>query len=43
MAGFNLLVAIVIYWNTADLGEAVRQRNHAGVTIGPSSSPTSHP
>ena len=26
MAGLNLLAAIVIYWNTAHLGEAVRQR-----------------
>ena len=33
MAGLNLLSVIVIYWNTAHLGEAVRQRNHAGLTI----------
>ena len=33
MAGLNLLVAIVIYWNTAHLDGAVRQRKHAGLTI----------
>ena len=32
MAGLNLLAAIVIYWNTAHLGEAVRQRRLAGLT-----------
>ena len=26
MAGLNILAAIVVYWNTAHLGEAVRQR-----------------
>ena len=35
MAGLNLLAAIVIYWNTAHLGEAVRQRKHAGRTVEP--------
>ena len=30
MAGLNLLAAIVIYWNGANLDEAVRQRKHAG-------------
>ena len=35
MAGLNLLAAIVIYWNTAHLGEAVRQRKHSGLTVEP--------
>ena len=35
MAGLNLLAAIVIYWNTAHLGEAVRQRKHADLTVEP--------
>ena len=35
MAGLNLLAAIVIYWNTAHLDEAVRQRKHAGLTVEP--------
>jgi len=35
MAGLNLLAAIVIYWNTAHLGEAVRHRKHAGLTVEP--------
>ena len=35
MAGINLLAAIVIYWNTAYPGEAVRQRKHAGLTVEP--------
>ena len=35
MAGLNLVAAIVIYWNTAHLGEAVRQRKHAGLTVEP--------
>ncbi len=34
MALLNLLTAIVISWNTIHLGEAVRQRNHAGLTVG---------
>ncbi len=33
--GLNLLAAIMICWNTAHLGEAVRQRNHAGLTVEP--------
>ena len=35
MAGLNLLAAIVIYWNTAHIGEAVRQRKHVGLTVKP--------
>ena len=35
MAGLNLLAAIVIYWNTVRLGEAVRQRRRAGLPIEP--------
>ena len=35
MTGLNLLTAIVIYRNTAHLGEAVRQRQHAGLTVEP--------
>ena len=35
MAGLNLLAAIIIYWNTAHLGNAVRQRQHAGLTVEP--------
>ena len=35
MAGLNLLAAIVICWNTAHLGETVRQRKHAGLTVEP--------
>ena len=35
MAGLNLLAAIVIYWNTVQLDEAVRQRKHAGLTVEP--------
>ena len=35
MAGLNLLAAIVIYCNTAHLGEAVRQRKHSGLTVEP--------
>ena len=33
MAGLNLLAAIVIYWNTVRLGEAVRQRKRAGLPV----------
>ena len=33
MAGLNLLTTIVIYWKTAHLGEAVRHRQHAGLTV----------
>ena len=35
MAGLNLLAAIVISWNTAHLGEAVGQRQLAGLTVEP--------
>lgn len=35
MAGLNLLAAIVIYWNTAKLGEAVHQREKAGLSTPP--------
>ena len=35
MAGLNLLTAIVIYWNTAHLGEAIRHRKHADLTVEP--------
>ena len=35
MAGLNLLAAIVIYWNTARLGEAVARRRHAGLPVVP--------
>ena len=35
MAGLNLLASIVIYSNTAHLGEEVRQRKHAGLTVEP--------
>ena len=31
MAGLNLLAAIVIYWNTLKLGEAVLAREKAGI------------
>ena len=35
MAGLNLLAAIVIYWNTVHLGEAIRQRKYDGLTVDP--------
>ena len=35
MAEFNLLAASVIYRNITDLGEAVRQRKFAGLTVEP--------
>ena len=35
MAGLNLLAGMVIYWNTAHLGEAVRRRQHAGLAVEP--------
>ena len=35
MAGLNLLAAIVIYWNTAHLADAVAQRKRAGLTVEP--------
>ena len=31
MAGLNLLAAIIIYWNTKHLGNAVTQRQHEGL------------
>ena len=40
----NLLAAIVIYWNTLKLGEAVLAREQAGIDPPPRScSPTSRP
>ena len=33
MAELNLLAAIVICWNRAHPGEAVRQRKHVGLTV----------
>tara|TARA_R110002012_G_scaffold23596_3_gene79941 strand:- start:3155 stop:6043 length:2889 start_codon:yes stop_codon:yes gene_type:complete len=33
IAALNLLAAIVIYWNTARLGEAVAQRQNAGLPV----------
>lgn len=35
MAALNFLAAIVIYWNTARLGEAVAERKDAGLPIPP--------
>ena len=35
MAGLNLLAAIVIYWNTARLGEAVARRTRPGRPVIP--------
>ena len=35
MAGLNLLAAIVIYWNTVRLGEAVARRRRAGLPVAP--------
>ena len=35
MAGLNLLAAIVIYWNTVRLSEAVQQRERAGLPVEP--------
>jgi TnpA family transposase len=35
MAALNLLAAIVIYWNTARLGEAVAERKDAGLPVLP--------
>ena len=32
-AGLNLLAAIVIYWNTVRLGEAVARRRRAGLPV----------
>ena len=33
MAGLNLLAAIVIYWNTVRLGQALAQRRRAGQPV----------
>lgn len=35
MAGLNLLAAIIIYWNTKHLGQAVVERNRAGLDCSP--------
>ena len=33
LAGLNLLAAIIIYWNTQKLGEAVLTRKNAGLDV----------
>ena len=33
VAGLNLLVAIIVYWNTLKLGDAVFARNQAGLEV----------
>ena len=33
VAGLNLLAAIIIYWNTLKLGEAVFARQEAGIEV----------
>ena len=43
MAGLNLLAAIVIYWNTARLGEAVAKRRRAGLPVAPELLPHTAP
>jgi TnpA family transposase len=35
MAGLNLLAAIIIYWNTKHLGQAVTSRRRAGLDCSP--------
>jgi hypothetical protein len=35
MAGLNLLAAIIIYWNTKHLGQAVAARKRAGLNCDP--------
>jgi len=35
MAGLNLLAAIIIYWNTKHLGQAVTGRRRAGLDCSP--------
>lgn len=35
MAGLNLLAAIVVYWNTAHLSDAIAQRKDAGLPVEP--------
>lgn len=43
MAGLNLLAAIIIYWNTARLGEAVARRRRAGLPVAPEPLPNTSP
>lgn len=33
MASLNLLAAVIIYWNTLQLGHAVTRRQHAGLPV----------
>ncbi|MHA7882110.1 Tn3 family transposase [Nitratireductor rhodophyticola] len=33
IAGLNLLAAIIIYWNTVQLGEAIAERRNAGLPV----------
>jgi hypothetical protein len=35
MAGLNFLAAIIIYWNTDQLGKAMLQRQQAGLDCAP--------
>jgi len=35
MAGLNLLIAIIIYWNTKHLGQAVANRRRNGLDCSP--------
>ena len=35
IAGLNLLTAIIIYWNTKHLGQAVTSRHRAGLDCSP--------
>ncbi len=35
MAWLNLLAAIIIYWNTKYIGQAVNKRRHAGLDCSP--------
>jgi len=35
LAGLNLLAAVIIYWNTKHLGQAVAERNRAGLDCSP--------
>lgn len=35
MAGLNFLAAVIIYWNTAQLGEAVTKRQNEGLAVDP--------
>jgi hypothetical protein len=43
MAGLNLLAAIIIYWNTDQLGKAVAHRKRAGWAVLQRFLHTSHP